>query len=160
MPETIPNLWPDDFKVDVRSPYSILKVQAEQLGRATRGILRGEVESETNQKDVQHRLVVVAPAYNNYRQTLVAAIHNAKLPYPTEIRALGRLENTDQERLFIDEVEEEAEDEDDVQQTIFPTAYDDTEVIKYVSEALRSGPTRSLIISLIAKSTEAAIPNG
>ena len=84
---TIPNLWPEEFKIDVQSPLTILRVQAGLLGKVTRGILEGAVETETSTEKVQHRLVVIAPAYNGYRHTLVAANHDPNLPYPAEVRA-------------------------------------------------------------------------
>lgn len=39
-PDTIPGLWPEEFKVDVQTPCAILNVQAGQSGRVTKGILR------------------------------------------------------------------------------------------------------------------------
>ena len=89
MPDTIPNLWPQEIKVHVQSPYAILSVQAGLLGKLTRGILEGAVETETAKDKVQHRLVIVAPAYKSYRHTLVTALHNPDLPYPAEVRAAG-----------------------------------------------------------------------
>src|SRR5438874_364554 len=87
MPDTIPNLWPEQFKVDVQTPYTILRVQAGLLSKVTRGILEGDVETEASDEKVQHRLVVIAPAYNRYRHTLVVALHDPDLPYPAEVRA-------------------------------------------------------------------------
>ena len=56
MAEKTENLWPSEFKIDVQSPLTILRAQAEQLGRLTRGILNGSVESEESGNDIQHRL--------------------------------------------------------------------------------------------------------
>jgi len=52
MPDTIPNLWPEQFKVDVQTPYTILRVQANLLDKVTRGILVGEVETENSKERV------------------------------------------------------------------------------------------------------------
>ena len=38
MIDSIPNLWPAEFKIDVQTPYTILNVQANLLGKVTRGI--------------------------------------------------------------------------------------------------------------------------
>jgi hypothetical protein len=84
MPNSIPNLWPEQFNVDVQTPYAILQVQANLLSKVTRGILEGVVETETSKEKMQHRLVVIAPAYNAYRHTLLVAIHNLHMPYPAE----------------------------------------------------------------------------
>jgi hypothetical protein len=80
MLDTIPNLWPEQFKIDVQTPYTILRVQAELLSKVTRGILQGDVETESSKEKVQNRLVVIAPAYNGYRHTLVVALHHPDLP--------------------------------------------------------------------------------
>jgi hypothetical protein len=133
MPETIPNLWPEDLNVDVQTPHAILQVQANLLGKVTRGILQGSVETESTKDEVQHRLVVVAPAYNGYRHTLLVAIHHPDLPYPTEIRAESL-------QSFAGE---------------FPTAESDTAMVILVARALGSSETRAIILSLIAMSNEA-----
>lgn len=87
MPEVIPNLWPDEFKIEVQTPYAILRTQDNLLSKVTKGILIGDVETEASKDLVQHRLVVIAPAYNGYRHTLVVTRHDSDLPYPAEVRA-------------------------------------------------------------------------
>ncbi len=158
MPDTIPNLWPKEIKIDVQTPYTILKVQAGLLGKVTRGILEGAVETETAQDKVQHRLVIVAPAYHSYRHTLVAALHHPDLPYPAEVRAeaLAKRERVQREGTL--RVMEPA-----VYTTVYPSAYDDNQMLKLVQEALQSAPTTAAILSLIAKSNEVkhgGPPNG
>jgi len=145
MTETIPNLWPEQFHVDVQSPYAILSVQANLLGKVTRGILQGVVETESSKERVQHRLVVVAPAYNSYRHTLIVAIHQLNLPYPVEVRAEG-LEA------------KEGESQSSEAQPDYPSANDDLEMQHLVSQALRSGRTKATIASLISKSNDAKTP--
>ncbi len=149
MTDTIPNLWPEDFKVDVQSPYSILQVQAGLLGKMTRGILQGTVETETTKERLQNRLVVIAPAYNGYRHTLITALQHPKLPYPVEVRAEGL------------ETRQKREDETSLAvalsgryMTVYPTAYDDAQMTRLVQNALRSDSTRAIILSLIANSNE------
>ncbi len=151
MPDTIPNLWPEEFKVNVQSPLTILRVQAEQLGKVTRGILAGTVETETSKERVQHRLVVIAPAYNGYRHTLIVATHDANLPYPTEVRAEGLGEERSDRYapphpMLPDEM-----------RTVYPRAYDDGQMQNLVQRALTSAETRAVILSLIAKSNEVQV---
>jgi hypothetical protein len=136
MSETIPNLWPQDFKIDVQTPLTILRVQANMLGKVTKGILTGIVESEVSRDGTQHRLVIIAPAYNSYRHTLITAYHKTDLPYPVEIRATG------------------LEERDEVLDIVYPSANSDEHMIHIVRKVLRSVQTGAVILSLIAKSNE------
>jgi len=153
MPETIPNLWPEQFKIDVQTPYTILRVQATFLRRVTRGILEGVVETERGQKQVQHRLVVVAPAVNAYRHTLIVAIHHVDLAYPTEVRAEGLAKKVEHPSImklpFSDNIYIE---------TVYPTASNDEQMVQLVQRALQSEQTQAVILSLIARSNEAQQP--
>jgi hypothetical protein len=138
MPDTIPNMWPDDFKIDVQSPYTILQVQAGLLGKVTRGILQGAVETEASKDQVQHRLVVIAPAYNSYRHTLIVAKHSLHFPYPVQVIAQALAETVK----FL---------------TNYPSASSDDEMLHLVSKALHSDSTKAAILSLIAKSNESRL---
>jgi hypothetical protein len=102
----------------------------------TKAILVGEVETETGERMTQHRLVVVAPACNGYRHTLITVIHSTDLPYPAEVQA---------EPLW------------DVF-SMYPSASTDDELRALLAKALQSDKTKALILSLIAKSNEAATP--
>jgi hypothetical protein len=136
MSDSIPNLWPKEFKVDVQTPYTILKVQAGYLGQVTRGILEAEVETESSPNRVQHRLVVIAPAWKGYRHTLVTAIHDPNLPYPAEVRAEALARPVEPVGVA------------------YPRANDDDDMRSLVANALRSDQTKAVIISLISKSNE------
>jgi len=146
MPETIPNLWPDDIRVDIQSPSVILKVQADHLTRLTGGVLEGDVETVTSGENVQHRLVIVARSYRGYRHALVAALHKRNLPYPVEIReqSLGKPTPPD------DPHSEERE-------VTYPSASSDDRMQDLLRKALRSDSTVAIISSLIANSNEAKI---
>jgi hypothetical protein len=146
MPDTIPILWPNEFKVDVQTPYSILRVQADSLGKVTRGILQGDVETETSNEQVQHRLVVVAPAYHSYRHTLIVVRHGIHLPYPAEVRA---------EVLAKKEKRDSGLPGRPIEVTVYPSANSDEQLVNLVQNALWSQETRAVILSLIAKSNEA-----
>ena len=144
MPTTIPNLWPEQYKVSVQSPLTILRVQAGLLRKMTSGILEGDVETEATKERQQHRLVVIAPAYDNYRHTLITAVHG-KLAYPAEVKADG-LEFANSKRITIGQTSYDSK---------FPVANNDDEMQALVKQALASGATSAVIHSLLAQSNEA-----
>jgi hypothetical protein len=150
MIESIPNLWPEEFKIDVQTPYTILRVQANLLSKVTRGILEGTVETEMSKEMVQHRLVVVAPAYNGYRHTLVVALHNPDLPYPAEVRAKVLGKQVKRESVISNPFL-------DTYHTVYPSASSDDQMQDLVKRALQSDESKAAILSLIAKSNEARL---
>jgi hypothetical protein len=150
MPDTIPNLWPEEFKIDVQTPYAILRVQASLLSKVTRGLLQGVVETESSKDKMQHRLVVIAPAYKGYRHTLLVAIHNPDLPYPAEVRAQALAEQVKREDSI-------ALPRGYYYETVYPVAHSDDEMQRLVERALKSQQTRAAILSLIAQTNEATV---
>ncbi len=136
------SLWPEAIKQKVLQPYTILRRQADLLGQVTHGVLKGVVETERDGGTVQHRLVVVAPSWNGYRETLLTLIHSAALPYPTEVQA-SALKDFQAYRgtngNFVD----------------FPIAAGEEELEAEIEKALKSPETRSLLVSLIANCTDA-----
>jgi hypothetical protein len=136
----IPNLWPGAFNVNVQTPYAILRIQANLLSQMTKAILVGEVETETGERMTQHRLVVVAPACNGYRHTLITVIHSTDLPYPAEVQAAPLVGVNERGAI------------------VYPSASTDDEMRMLLAKALQSDETKALILSLIAKSNEAATP--
>lgn len=87
MAATIPNLWPDDIKVDLVPPLVILRAQADNLSRITQGILEGEVTTVPGDHDyVSHRLDLVAPALDGRQYRILVATHRAGL-YPVTVEA-------------------------------------------------------------------------
>ncbi len=147
--ESIPNLWPGEFKVDVQTPYTILRIQANLLGKMTSAILVGDVETERDEKAVQHRLVVVAPACNGYRHTLITARHDPHLPYPAEVRAEALAEKVPHDISMNYPPGVTGFD------TTYPRAASDDEMRQLVERALHSDQTKAVILSLIAISNEA-----
>jgi hypothetical protein len=146
MADEIPDLWPDEFKVDVQTPVTVLRVQAQALARKTRGILKAEVETEVWQKDYsQHRFVVIAPAVNGLRQTLVTVRNEKDLPYPATVYspAINGLI---------------------VAHFVSPGSggpgstdvFDEDELKRTLGLVLGSKEVRAVIISLIARSNEAS----
>ena len=103
-------------------------------------------------------MVIVAPTYNGYRHTLITAIQGSKLPFPVEVRAeaLGREEKRERDATIVDQmVGGIMGNKRTYSVIVFPTANDDSEMITLIQKALRSGSTRAIITSLIAKSNEA-----
>lgn len=149
MANTIPTLWPESFNVDVLTPLVILKAQAAELSRVTHGILTAEVESENDKENVQHRLVVIAPKYRHYRHTLLAVIHNLHLVYPAEVKATALGRKVKQEGFGSLMLGGQA-----LFTTVYPIVSSDIDLLEKIQEALYSGHTRAIILSLIAKSNE------
>ena len=106
------------------------------------------VETEAAKEQVQHRLVIIAPAYNGYRHTVLTAIHNRHLAYPAEVRAkslaVQKEVQTYLTRLGPPDYE-----------TVYPSANSDEDMVSLVARALRSTETKAAVLSLIAKSNEA-----
>ncbi len=91
---TIPDLWPEDIRADVIDPVAILRAQEASLTNRTHGLLRVEVRSfehkEENTKKattVIHNFDLIAPVLNEYRITLLRAIHAADLIYPVLVQS-------------------------------------------------------------------------
>jgi hypothetical protein len=140
----IPDLWSDDVKVDVLTPLAILRTQKAYLERRTQGILRAQVATTTTDAWVQHQLELVAPALNQYRTVVLTARHNADLVYPVIVRSLDYLAPPLSPSRAAPGAAEAPE----------RLANSQDEFIALVREILRSGPVRSLIQSLIARSNE------
>ncbi len=80
MSSTIPNLWPTDLApLAARTPLTILKEQASQLGAATKNLLEGHVTTytsdEPNDRLFKHRFNIVAPSLGNYTYELFQVTH-------------------------------------------------------------------------------------
>jgi hypothetical protein len=89
MPNEVPNLWPADLlDVQLTTPLTILKKQANDLATATSALLRGEVITETSGDLFEHRLFIVAPALD-YRYRLCKVSHKIAL-YPCNGHFLRR----------------------------------------------------------------------
>lgn len=160
MAATIPSLWPDDIRVDLLPPVTILRVQAGQLGRLTGGILDADVTTVTGDKGfVVHRLDLIAPALGGRRYRALAATHRADY-YPLVLEAdcyrpktrttkynpfepLGGLITTRTEALTWPDATDWR-----------PAVADQEEFIKKVGEVLRSREVRAVIESMIALSNE------
>jgi hypothetical protein len=138
MATTIPNLWSDDISVDVLSPLAILRAQAAQLGRMTKGLLKAEVATTTGtNKWVQHQLDLMAPVLDYYRHRVLTARHHMDMVYPVTVDAECFNDPTGSPELGSSR---EAPTEE--------------EFIQLVRQALQSNEVKLVIQSLIARSNE------
>src|SRR5438477_454919 len=87
MPTTIPDLWPDDIKVNVLSPVAILKVQEGLLARKTQGKLQAKLTCAESDRLVQYQLDLIAPILNFYRERLLSATYERGRYYPAMVKS-------------------------------------------------------------------------
>lgn len=87
MTTMIPTLWPEDIKVDILPPLTILRYQAAKLREITKGILEAEVTTVTGPDDfVSHRLDLIAPNLDGRRVRVLTATHRVDY-YPVVLEA-------------------------------------------------------------------------
>ncbi len=151
MASAIPDLWPDDIRVDVVTPVAILRAQEGSLEKKTKGILHTKLSTTTGEDWVQHQLDLVAPLLQKYRVTLLTARHDLKIVYPVIVTARGfRLDSksgfpTPPPPLAMPNAALEADQRE---------AKTENEFIDLVKSVLQSRSVRGLIESLIAQSNE------
>jgi hypothetical protein len=97
----MPNLWPDDFGTfTLTPPITILREQAEFLGKKTRGMVGGRVLTSKEADhwtpaegdpplrsfsgDLHHDFYLEVPSLDNYLYLLFAVVHPLDL-YPLEL---------------------------------------------------------------------------
>jgi hypothetical protein len=88
--ESKKSLWGNLTQVkSVRTPFVILKEQAEILTEETKGLLVGEVREIRldGHNASQMTLVIVAPALNHYRYAVVEVTRSPQI-YPVTVRSL------------------------------------------------------------------------
>jgi hypothetical protein len=157
MTATIPNLWPDDIKVDVLPPLAILRVQASKIHQLTKGVLLGDIQTLTGSDGfVSHRLDLIAPTLDNRRKSVVSVTHREAF-YPVVIEADCYRPKIQQQpigyagaamSLVIGAPEwPDAKD-------WRPIADSQEEFLRRVGEVLKSKEVRAVIDSLLALSNE------
>ena len=83
------SLWGDLSSIErVRTPRDIMQEQADIFNKATKGVVRAEVDQAAIGSEIILELDLVAAEINNYRYTLTRVQHKVTL-YPAEIYALG-----------------------------------------------------------------------
>jgi hypothetical protein len=151
MPATIPDLWPDDIRVDVLTPLAILRTQAGLLSSKTQGTLLAQVMTTTTDEWVQYQLDLIAPLLERYRVSLLTARHQLEEAYPVTVTARAFLPNPAKRRLFVPPDFVKIPSDLPADQRVASTQ---EEFIELVREVLQSATTRSRIQSLIARGNE------
>ena len=154
MTTTIPSLWPNTFKSDVQTPLAILQQQAEGVAAATNDILKASVDTESGGKKVQHRLVLIAPYYRNFRHTLIVVLHNVDLVYPAEIQAESV------KKTVKSDITNPMVGGGPFYDNEYPTVLSEDEMMSTIRNILHSDQTRAVILAMIAKSNEARYASG
>ena len=151
MSATIPDLWPDDIRVDLLTPLMILRMQAGLLSSKTQGLIIAEVRTTTTDKWVQHQLDLIALPLDHYRVSLLTARHDIGGAYPVTVRSQG----------FVPKREPGPSSPTASIRAMFEPPPDQREAatqeefIDLVRQALRSDAIRSRIQSLIVRTNEA-----
>jgi hypothetical protein len=152
MATTIPDLWPDDIKVEVLPPLAILKAQEGLLARKTQGKLQAKLTRTESERLVQYQLDLIAPSLNFYRELLLSARHKRGRYYPVDVTA----ECLTPKSLGPTRARGGGMQDDIDSPAVQQRATTDEEFIRLVREVLQSGEVRSLIHSLIARINESA----
>ncbi len=84
MPAINEDLWPDLNLASTVTPLSILREQAGLLGKRTKGVLKGEVETWNTGGRISHAFNVVVPSLGGYKYTLFR-IHHYPTGYPVYV---------------------------------------------------------------------------
>jgi hypothetical protein len=146
MATSIPDLWPDDLKVDVVPPVAVLRAQEGLLSRKRQGMLQARVSTVETERMVQHQLDVIAPGLGFYRQTVLSATHDRVMLYPVVVAAdaLAPRSSEAPQPLFAGGVVEG-------QALNQREAASGEEFIRVVREVLQSDAVRALLSSLLAR---------
>lgn len=87
MAANIPSLWPNDIKVNLLPPLTILRTQADALARLTDGIVQADVITTSGHEDfVVHRLELYAPLAALRRYGILNVTHRTEY-YPAVLEA-------------------------------------------------------------------------
>ena len=91
MTTTIKDLWPADFALEERTPpVTILRQQAVLIGRKTKNLVEGDVETSTTAANVfVHTFYLMAPVLDDFRYPVLTAVHDIGL-YPVTVEADGK----------------------------------------------------------------------
>ena len=87
MHDAIPDLWPAKIRSEVPTPLAILRIQANNLQTKTKGLIKAEVRTLTdNSKGREiYQFELIAPAMEGYTVRLFSADHRSSLVYPINI---------------------------------------------------------------------------
>jgi hypothetical protein len=151
MAATIPDLWPDDIRVDVLAPLQILRVQEALLGKKLQGVLEASVSMTTTDKFVAYQFDLIAPFLRGRRERLFTTTHARGRIYPVTVEAECFVpKNLVANMTVLAEVDKLFQ-----LPTSLREAATQEEFVNLVREILHTGYVRSLIQSLVAQSNEA-----
>jgi hypothetical protein len=133
---SIPNLWPTDLAPTVeRTPLTILKEQAAQLGAQTKNLLEGRVDTmmlpdsrQAGPVVFRHAFSIIAPLLGDYRYELLVVAHKLE-SYPLTAHFYGRPSGKPEGKELASEAE----------------------FIDYLREVFASAETRRIIGTLLAQ---------
>jgi hypothetical protein len=91
MAEEVLDLWPPIDTAGIRAPVIILKQQAALLGKHTKNLLEGRVDTILHQDGLLHRFSIYAPTLN-YVVELLNVSHGPD-PYPVHVQSVRGLPN-------------------------------------------------------------------
>ena len=136
------SFWPSDLSLlQERTPVSIMKEQAEILGKNTEYKLRGQVSTHTSEEgEILHAFYVVVPALDGYRYELFEISHGA-LAYPVKIISSPKAENQPHEKA-----------RDAINRMRMTLATED-DFVAWLKTVLGSKETRRLLASLLAQAS-------
>jgi hypothetical protein len=87
------DLWGDiDESTMDKIPIDLLREQARNITERTRKILKGELETKTDEEIIYNTLYIVAPKLDNYRYALLKTASTSR-PYPIFIYDNSQDEN-------------------------------------------------------------------
>jgi hypothetical protein len=134
--------WPSDLSLlQERTPVSILKEQAEILGKNTGYKLKGQVSTHTSEDgEILNVFYVVVPALDGYRYELFEISHGA-LGYPVKIVSSPKAEI------------EPDEDARDLYNRMKKTLATEDDFVAWLKTILGSKETRRLLASLLAQAS-------
>lgn len=106
MADVIRDLWPEGIVQEIpRTPGGILRSQAALLGKKTKNLVQGYVESMNlaNGRFV-HELQLTVPVLSGYRYRLLTVEHDISL-YPARVAAFGEAMECPDEDSFLEALE-------------------------------------------------------
>ena len=88
MNTSLPQMWPEEIRAEVRSPSSILTEVAGSLTSRTRNLLAGEVRRTSDEKGRTVLVFdIVVPALDDFRQRVLSLTYNESRIYPVFVDA-------------------------------------------------------------------------
>jgi hypothetical protein len=84
MPAINEDLWPELNLAATTTPLSILREQAALLGKRTKGVLRGEVETWGIEERIAHSFSIAVPSLGDYKYNLFL-IQHLPIGYPVYV---------------------------------------------------------------------------